>query len=292
MEDRTKYIGGSDVAAICGISPCKTPLQLYLEKIGEGEPQKDNPAMVYGRMMEGAIRDWYVHMTRRKVSVPPMLYHKKYGFLCAHLDGICEDAEPILEIKTARSSDDWGDPGTDEIPVYYMTQAQHNMMVAGRPVCDVPVAFFGQEPVIYTVEADVEIQEMLIEKSVRFWEMVRKREAPEPVCLTDVNLLFGKKSISDKVTAPVEVQEALEQLKALKAEVEQLEAEHSALRMKICSFMGEKDTLIGIDGKVLATWKKAKDSFAFDMDRFKEENPALFGQYQKPKTGSRRFLIK
>ena len=33
--DRTKGIGGSDVAAICGVSPWKTPLQIYLEKIGE-----------------------------------------------------------------------------------------------------------------------------------------------------------------------------------------------------------------------------------------------------------------
>ena len=32
--DKTKGIGGSDVAAICGVSPWKTPLQIYLEKIG------------------------------------------------------------------------------------------------------------------------------------------------------------------------------------------------------------------------------------------------------------------
>ena len=33
--DKTKGIGGSDVAAIRGVSPWRTPLQIYLEKIGE-----------------------------------------------------------------------------------------------------------------------------------------------------------------------------------------------------------------------------------------------------------------
>ena len=33
--DRTKGIGGSDVAAIYGVSPWRMPLQIYLERIGE-----------------------------------------------------------------------------------------------------------------------------------------------------------------------------------------------------------------------------------------------------------------
>lgn len=31
--DRTKYLGGSDVAGILGISPWRTPLEVYLDKV-------------------------------------------------------------------------------------------------------------------------------------------------------------------------------------------------------------------------------------------------------------------
>lgn len=30
--DRTKYLGGSDIGAILGLSPYKTPLDVWLEK--------------------------------------------------------------------------------------------------------------------------------------------------------------------------------------------------------------------------------------------------------------------
>ena len=37
-EERRNYIGGSDIAAILGMSRWKTPLKLWLEKTGEVEP--------------------------------------------------------------------------------------------------------------------------------------------------------------------------------------------------------------------------------------------------------------
>jgi len=113
--DRTKGIGGSDVAAICGVSPWKTPLQIYLEKIGESAGSPDNPAMAYGRMVEPVILQWYEQYTGQTVAVPGPLQHPRYPYLIAHLDGLTPDR--VIEIKTARSSVDWGNPGTDQIPV-------------------------------------------------------------------------------------------------------------------------------------------------------------------------------
>ncbi len=39
--DRTKYIGGSDVAGILGISPWRTALDVYLDKV---QPRKEPPS--------------------------------------------------------------------------------------------------------------------------------------------------------------------------------------------------------------------------------------------------------
>ena len=56
--------------------------------------------------------------------------------------------------------------------------------------------------------------------------------------------------------------------------------------------MGENDTLADIDGSILATFKSAKGSKKFNMDRFKQDNPSLYEMYIDDVAGSRRFLLK
>jgi predicted phage-related endonuclease len=50
--DRTGYIGGSDIAAILGLSPYKTPLDVYLEKRGLWEDGAAGEAARWGTIME------------------------------------------------------------------------------------------------------------------------------------------------------------------------------------------------------------------------------------------------
>ena len=288
--DRTKGIGGSDVAAICGVSPWKTPLQIYLEKIGEAAGSPDNPAMAYGRMIEPVIRQWYEQHTGQAVAVPGPLQHPRYSYLIAHLDGLTPDR--VVEIKTARSSVDWGDPGSDQVPVYYQTQVQFYMMLAGRPITDLPVSFHGTAPEIYTIREDAEIQEVLLEMCVKFWESVQKRHPPAAVNMADITALYGRKSMAAQVLASAEVEAAVQLYAGLQRRAKSLDAEQEAVKFQILQALGEADTLIGLDGASLCTWKKSKDSTKFDEKRFQAEQPELFQKYLVDKPGSRRFLIK
>jgi len=288
--DRTKGIGGSDVAAICGVSPWKTPLQIYLEKIGEAAGSPDNPAMAYGRMVEPVILQWYEQYTGQTVAVPGPLQHPRYPYLIAHLDGLTPDR--VIEIKTARSSADWGDPGTDQIPVYYQTQVQFYMMMAGRSITDLPVSFHGTAPEIYTIREDAEIQKMLLEMCIKFWESVQKRHAPAAVNAADITALYGGKSMAAQVLASAEVEAAVQSYIGLQKQAKSLEVEQEAFKFQILQALGEADTLIGLNGAPLCTWKKSKDSTKFNEKQFQAEQPELFRQYLVDKPGSRRFLIK
>ena len=58
------------------------------------------------------------------------------------------------------------------------------------------------------------------------------------------------------------------------------------------SYIGQNDTLIDVDGSVLATFKSAKPSKKFDSETFKKEMPEVYERYSKLVDGSRRFLIK
>ena len=96
--DRDKYIGGSDIPIIFGISPFKTRWQLLLEK---AEPAKYGPANIattreieYGNEMEPVIRD-YVNEIENTWFMPDQ---KIIDDLRANTDGW--DGKTILEIKT------------------------------------------------------------------------------------------------------------------------------------------------------------------------------------------------
>ncbi len=64
---RMKGIGGSDVAAILGISKWKSALELWLEKTGQADDSfTDNEAMMWGRIMEPILRNYFHGVSREK----------------------------------------------------------------------------------------------------------------------------------------------------------------------------------------------------------------------------------
>ena len=108
LEERRKGIGGSDVAAIMGLSPWKTAYQIYQDKRGEVKDFEGSAVMDWGKRMEPAIRQWYSDQTGRSVRLPDkILYHPVHQFMLASLDGFTDDNR-VVEIKTARYSKDWG----------------------------------------------------------------------------------------------------------------------------------------------------------------------------------------
>jgi len=288
LKDRQKGIGGSDAPAILGISPWKTPLQVYLEKRGEAPGQEDNPSMRWGRNLEPVVRQAYADETGRRVAIPAVgiLRHPRHDWMLASLDGIAE-GDRVLEVKTARVAAGWGEPGTDEIPEPYQAQVQHYMAVTGFYVADVAVLIGGSDFRIYEVPADPELQELIIDQEAAFWDRVQHGVEPDPVSAADIKIKFGRHSVARQVQASPEVLAALRQLEDIKA----LKAEEEGARAVIQAHMGEADTLV--DGeKVLATWKAGKPSKRFDATAFKAAHPELHTQFIKEGEPSRRFLIK
>lgn len=290
LEQRKKGLGGSDIAAICGLSPWKSAYQVWLDKTGRSNGQEQNDAMAYGTMIEPVIRHWYEQHTGQKVNVPSrILVHPTHDFMLANLDGHTEDR--VIEIKTARSNSDWGKPGTDEVPPYYLTQGHHYMMVSGFELVDFVVSFAGTMPVVYTVEADAEIQDMLLEKESEFWNMVKSDTPPPPTTLQDMLLAFPQsKGIS--VTASAQIEASVSRMKAIKHDIKKMEGEEEKIRAEIMAAMGEADTLTDLARKPLVTWKSGKSSSVFDSKTFQEVHPDLYRKFTIEKSASRRFLVK
>jgi putative phage-type endonuclease len=292
LEERRRGIGGSDAPAILGLSKWKTPYQVYLDKIGEGEPVDDNPAMEWGRRLESAVIKKYCDETGNKVFIPgkdKILVHPVYDYILASLDGVV-DTDRVLEAKTSRTVEGWGEPGTDEVPDIYQVQVHHYMAVTGLEVADIPVLIGGSDFRIYTVERDQELIDIILETEAMFWERVQKKDPPDPVNLTDLLTKFGT-SQPKKVEANREIIDAISGIKQIKDAISDLKSREDALKIKVFSHMGEADTLTDHDA-VLATWKSAKGAKRFDTKTFQIEQPELYAKYLKIAEPSRRFLVK
>jgi putative phage-type endonuclease len=288
--DRINGIGGSEAAAVLGLSKWKTPYQVYLDKTGQSGEKEISSAMEWGLRLEPIIRQKYADVTGRTVRDPGHMKSDKYPFMLCTPDGLTDDGR-VVEIKTAGYPTGWGEEGTDEIPTEYVIQCQHNMFVAGLPVADVPVLIRGNDFRLYEIHADQEIQQMMIEKEAAFWKLVEDRTPPEPITYADAIRMFAvSKEVQVKATA--EAMAAIEVLKLAKATAKLADQQEEEAKFALLKVMGEADTLIDEQEKVLLTYRQAKESSRFDAKAFQAEHPDLYGQFCKVTPGSRRLLLK
>ncbi len=293
LEERRRVIGGSDVAAIMGMNPWKTAYRVYQEKRKEVEDWQGNQATDWGKRMEPALRQWYSDVTGRPVRLPDkIIVSGKYPFMGASLDGYTDDGR-IVEIKTARNVRGWGEPGTNEIPEYYVLQVQHYMIVTGFEVTDIPVSIAGGPPELYEVPADRELQEMIIEVCANFWRRVQEGNPPDPVTYADAVQRYGKSAAVGTVVASQEAMKFVNDLRHVRARIELLEAEEKDLKGMLIAALGEAgDVMVDPDGNPLVTYKLGNGRRTFDVKAFEKDHPVLYGKYLKMGEAQRRFLLK
>ena len=119
--DRDKYIGGSDIPIIMGISPFRTRWQLLLEKAGmEKSNFGGNEYTDYGDVLEPQIRD-YINTRLDTLFRPTQMFAD--DDLRANMDGY--NGAKVLEIKTTSHIYD----DVDDYEVY-LVQLLHYMQIA------------------------------------------------------------------------------------------------------------------------------------------------------------------
>jgi putative phage-type endonuclease len=293
LEQRRKGLGGSDIAAMMGLSPWKSRFQLWQDKKGIIPHTSESEVMEWGKRMEPTLRQFYADQTGRPVRVAnEILYHQQYPIFFANPDGLT-DCRRIVEMKVARHPSGWGQPGTSEVPDNYALQVQHYMFVTGFEVADVVVTIGGGYPRIYTVPADKEIHAVILEEGLKFWKQVEENIAPEPISYTDAVAKFGMNVTVGVVFASPETVQVAEQLSAVRAQLDELEAKEEDLKGKMIVAMGaDGDSLVDKDGRALATYKLISGRKTLDTKAIEKNEPSVYAQYLKVGAPSRRFLLK
>ena len=291
---RKQGIGGSDVAAILGISKWNSAISLWLDKTNQtNNPVEENEAMEWGTIMEPVIRNHFAEVTGKTVvEVHAMLQHPDYPFMIADVDGLTTDDEgnpAILEIKTASEykRSEW----ENDIPSYYQTQVQHYLCVTGVQKAYVAVLIGGNSFKVYEVDADAEIQSMLIAVEKDFWNKVQNMIRPEmdgsdaAKNLLD-SLYHG--GISEEIVMPDEAIEYVDAYIEACAEEDNAKAKKQEASNHIKEIMGDYDKASCLGHSI--SWKPVS-SERLDSKALKEAEPEIYEKYVK-KSISRRFTIK
>jgi putative phage-type endonuclease len=175
LEQRKSGIGGSDVAALCGLSPWKTPLQLYMDKIGELPPTEENEAMYWGNTLEDIVAQEFAKRTGKKVRrCNSILRSKKHSFMLANIDRDIVGEDALLEVKTSGAFKNW-----DNVPEEYMLQIQHYMAVTGYKKAYLAVLIGGNKYKQFEIDRDDALIDTIILAESKFWDNVVNRIPPD-----------------------------------------------------------------------------------------------------------------
>lgn len=191
LKTRSEGIGSSDAAVVLGLSRFKSPFQLFHEKLGLVEqPAVEAELAEWGLALEEPIAIRYAIETGRQVSNPgpyTLLKSKDRPFMVATVDrwvmrdprDPVAEQDGILEIKNAHFF--MGDQWTDEPPVEYQVQLQHQLAVTGLRWGSIAALIGGTRFVWADIERDDAFIEALVAEERKFWYEHVLKHTPPPV---------------------------------------------------------------------------------------------------------------
>ena len=284
MNARSSFIGGSDVAAILGISKWKTAYQLWLEKTGQADDEPTNEqrerVLARGKRLEPVVLDMLTEETGIEITGRNLRYtDADLPFMACEIDA--EAGDTNIEIKTVHpfAAKDWGDEGTDEIPVWYTAQVMYGMAITNRRECIVAALIGADDLRIHRVEYDAETSAMVRNRVRWFWtDCVLGGIAPQPANLGDVRRMFDRDNGAE-IEASSEVRDAVLRLKGIKEQIDQLDTEADELKTRIQAYMTDA-AVLSFDGRKIATWKTQKRS-ALDQKALAAAHPEIVEQCKR-----------
>lgn len=178
LDKRRHTLGGSDAAAIIGLSKWSSPMSVWADKTGRAPDKPDSESMRLGRDLEDYVAHRWMESTGKKVRrVNAMLYNPLYPFAHADIDREVMGEKAGLECKTTSTLDIKQFQGM-EFPEKYYAQCVHYLAVTGYDRWYLAVLVFGRGLFTFKVERDQAEIDALMEAEQEFWELVKNDTPP------------------------------------------------------------------------------------------------------------------
>jgi len=307
--DRSRFLGGSDAAAVMGLSPWATPVELWMQKTHRVPPEVIDPVRQRmfdrGHKLEPFIREMAITKLEdmglevELVAVNERYVDPDHPFLSCEIDfelrvtGEIEIGGEVYVLDHEHINCDaksvsgfarkkWGETDSEDVPIEYAAQFMHGLGITGRGKCLVAaLRSFDDVDIFWTLRDDETIAVMR-EKAVRFWnDHVLGDTPPDPIDFSDIKLMFPMDN-GHAIEATPEIAAKVVQLADVKARIKDFEEAEEALTFEIADFISP-NALLTFEGKEIASWKGQGHS-SFRAKDFKEAHPALSAEFTKLQT--------
>ncbi len=294
-KDRRKYLGSSDIAALfvdeqgASLDPFKTATDVWASKVFELEPDKKSKAQDRGNRYESALIEFAAQELGVFIDTDPGVLNfidkKHLGadgqpiFAC-NLDGRClkvNSFEPeIVEAKTTGLTGEWGEPGTDDVPLRVNLQVQHQMLCSGFQRAHIAVLLgkWGLTEEMYLVERNEEIINAIIARGTQFWNDFVLTKTPPPA--TEAGHIETFKRIVRVPEKFAEIDSGKvflwELCRSYRLDAEQKEKEAFA---ELLTHLGDAEGVHLEDGRMF-TYLKQRGADIIDRKRLQTEYPDVY----------------
>ena len=320
LEWRRRGIGGSDAAAILGVSPFATARDLYYDKlkvISYEDGESNWVAKKVGHLLEDLVAEiFHVKTGFRIYQVKKMFYHPVYTYMLADIDYFIElpnGKTAILEIKTTNynAKDHWWCDGQEIVPINYEIQGRHYMCVMNIDEVYYCCLYGNNEDevIIRHIVRDLDYEAELIDLEGNFWNNHIQTQIPPPytedgdLIIESARRHFGpadENAPDIELSVPlassvVRYTELQAEKSVLNQEVKRVDNEMKRLQGRIVVEMGRScvATATGSDGSYTITYKPVLKS-GIDkagLTRLQAQHPDIYEEYVTV-SESRRFYVK
>jgi len=307
--DRSTFLGGSDAAAVMGLSPWATPVELWQQKTGRkprAEPDAAAKARYErGHKLEPFIRDMVIaKLEDMGLQVELIASNARYTdpthqFLSCEVDfelrltGMVLIGGELVRLEGEHINADaksvtgfarkkWGEVDTEDVPIEYAAQFMFGLMVTGRRLCLVAALRSFDDVDIFWTRRDEETIAAMRPKLVSFWlDHVLGDAPPDPMVFDDIKALFPLDN-GQSIEADERIAGMVERLRGVKSQLKSLEAVEEQLTFEIGEFISPNAALT-YQGQVIATWK-AQQQRHIDEKALKAEQPDIAAEFTKTST--------
>ena len=286
-------IGGSEVGAILGISPFATPLDVWRKKVLKQEDEDQGPvsATGAGKRFEphilAAYRATLPEGSRMWTPERSVDGWKRYS-----PDALAEVGgwQRVVDAKSTIMAKEWGDDGSDEVPLYCAAQVTWYMDFFGIEEADFPVIkwphqtglrnVIGLSPAeiveaigiqVFRVAYSPSFAKLIREKTDAFWNQHVLPEVPPPAMdLEDAKrLVWAVRGKTTPITE--EIVNTLLKRDVLKAQVKDLEQQVEACDFALRTAIGDAESVIDPKSNPLVTLKVIeKGSYVVKPQKYRQ----------------------
>jgi putative phage-type endonuclease len=276
--DRLTGIGGSDLAAILGLSKWRSPYQVWLEKTGRHHSDESTLPMRWGTYAEEFVAREYAERTGRGVQRYNAMLRHPEAPLIGHIDRLVipEGAKTAshkgqirtsigLECKTvsafaAGRDSEWGPEGTDQVPGQYLVQCAAYLALTGCQQWDLAALIGNAEFRVYHFHRDMDLEGYLLEESSRWWrDHVIADVPPNPVTEAEARERWPRHADGKVLHATDDVGQLLRQLAEIRKLMRALEASEKAAKDALYPALADAE-MVMFNGQEVATYRANKDS--------------------------------